>query len=134
MKKKLFILIISVLSIFFLTENTFSAWSYCSSGDTFCLEQKTDWTFKVWKLDNLVTNGVLYLLWFLWILSVIYWLYWAWHIFTAWSDDEKVQKWKKIIIRACVWLVVIFSAYPITKMVIGNDWQTNSWLLQAEGN
>ena len=122
MKKKILLFLAFWLSIFFSVENTFSALSYCDKSDPFCIEQKTNQEFKVWVLDELTVNWIVYLMWFLYLVSIVYWLYWAWHILTAWGDDEKVKKWKTIIIRAVIWIVVIFSAYTIVNFVLWNDW------------
>jgi len=119
MKKKLITFLILTFSIFSFTENTFSAkWSYCNAWDAFCLEQKAKDEVKVTSTLDLV--------------SVIYWLYWATHLFWAGADEEKVQKWKKIIIRAIIWIAVTFVAYPIVRFVIWDEWKTNSWLFQSE--
>ena len=134
MKKKLITFLILTFSIFSFTENTFSAkWKNCNAWDSFCLEQKAKDEVKVTStLDQIIENWVVYLLGFIFLVSVIYWLYWATHIFWAGADEEKVQKWKKIIIRAIIWIAVTFVAYPIVRFVIWDEWKTNSWLFQSE--
>lgn len=133
MKKKLLIFLVTVLSIFYITENTFS--DNCDQKiDTFCVKSKTiseiKWISWENSFDNIVMNWIDILLWFLFIIALIYWLYWAWNIFSSLDDDEKVKKWKTIILRACLWLVVIFLSYPITNFVIKQflfeEWRTTS--------
>ncbi|RAL57853.1 hypothetical protein BLD25_00660 [Candidatus Gracilibacteria bacterium GN02-872] len=135
MKKKLITFLILTFSIFSFTENTFSAkGSYCNAGDAFCLEQKAKDEVKVTStLDQIIENWVVYLLGFIFLVSVIYGLYGATHIFGAGADEEKVQKGKKIIIRAIVGIAVTFVAYPIVRFVIGDEGKTNSGLFQSEG-
>lgn len=123
MLKKIITTIIAILSIFCFTENTFSNNGCLSSdNDPFCLKNVQSDLKPVddenIKLNDLIVNGIRFLLWFLWLIAVVYWLYWWINILTASSDDEKVKKWKTIILRACLWLVVIFLAYPITRFVI----------------
>lgn len=136
MIKKLLIIISIWLSIFYNIENTFSAsdWKYCPESDPFCLEQKVDNELKTtWKIDEVATSIINYLLWFLYLVAIIYWLYWAWHIISAWWEEEKTKKWRTIIIRAVIWLVVIFLAWPIARFIIWDkDATQNSWLIQAE--
>lgn len=123
MIKKIFITLFIWLSIFSFSENTFSNNTSCNQKeDPFCIQAKTieeiKWISWEKRIDILIADWVTYLLSFLFLISIVYWLYWAWNIFSAMSDEEKVKKWKTIIIRACIWLVVIFSAYMITDFVI----------------
>lgn len=137
MKKILLSFIILVLSIFSFAENTFSSntnstWVYCDSKDAFCLDKKTKSDLKVDKsLDKLIENSVVYLLWFVYLIAIIYWMYWAYNILTAASDDEKVEKWKKIILRAVLWIIVIFSASIIAQFLLWN-WTSNSLVEQTK--
>lgn len=122
---KIFTFFVLSLSIFFFTENTFSAWNtnnwvYCPENDPFCLGKVSPNIKVETELDDIVTNWTVYLLWFLYLVSVIYWLYWAYNILTAASDDEKVEKWKKIIMRAVLWIIVIFSSSIIAQAIFWN--------------
>lgn len=135
MKKKLFTWIILALSIFSFTENTFSAWSSNDLKDSLWFEKVsedfthwTSWSENI--LINIINNWVDYLLWFLLFISVIYWLYWASLFLFSMTDDDKIKKWKKIITRAIIWMIVVFLAYPITNFIIW-DGEKNSWLFQA---
>ncbi len=56
-------------------------------------------------------------LWFLWLLAVLYAMYWGFLILTAWDQEEKAKKWKKILFLAWLWLVVIFLAYSVVLFV-----------------
>lgn len=134
MKKILLSFIILLLSIFSFAENTFSSttWTYCDPKDAFCLEKKTKNDLKVEQsLDKLIENSVVYLLWFIYFIAIIYWMYWAYNILTAASDDEKVEKWKKIILRAVLWIIVIFSASIIAQFLLWN-WNSNSLIEQTK--
>lgn len=135
MKKKILVFFIAILSFFSFAENIFAAekdieWCIGTEKDPFCTraiksDLKPSWDLDL-SFDELVLNIVTYLLGFLGFLSTIYWLYWAWNIFSALDNDDKVKKWRTIILRACLWLVVIFAAYPIARFVIEdilfNDW------------
>lgn len=60
---------------------------------------------------------------FLTIIAVVY-LLWGWfNILTAGWDEEKVKKWKTVIIQSLIWLVVIWIAssvvgWLLTKILI----------------
>ncbi len=55
---------------------------------------------------------------FLYLLAVIYWLWGGFSVMTAGWDEEKVKKWKKIIIHAIIWLVVIWLSSSIINWVV----------------
>lgn len=128
--KKILSFIIIWLSIFFFMENTFSKSVFANEG---CTSSKKD-PFCLWKvtelkvdqsLDTLVTNSTVYLLWFLYFVAVVYWMYWAYNILTAAWNDDKVDLGKKIILRAVLWIIVIFLASPIAQFLLWN-WSKNS--------
>ncbi len=56
-------------------------------------------------------------LWFLWLLAVFFAMYWGFLILTAWEQEEKAKKWKKILVLAWLWLVVIFLSYSVVIFV-----------------
>lgn len=62
---------------------------------------------------------------FLSIVAVIFILWAGFQILTAAWDEEKVKKWKTIIIQAFIWLLVIFIAYSVV------DWVLNSLFVWA---
>lgn len=82
---------------------------------------------KNWKINSVRTEGtvvsyiqdvVRYLLWFLMVITVLIIIY-AWTIIlTASGNDDKVEKAKKIITYAIIWLIVIFLSYPLSAFVI----------------
>lgn len=80
-----------------------------------------------YNLYWVVQEYMAFILGFLYIIATIYGIYWWYQIFTAWDDDEKVKKWKTIIIQACIWIVVIFLAGPIAWFMFW--WSGNPWLL-----
>jgi hypothetical protein len=61
--------------------------------------------------QNLLQNILLYM----GILAVFY-LVWGWfNMLTAWGDEEKVKKWKTVIIQAAIWIVIITLAYSVVS-------------------
>lgn len=68
--------------------------------------------------DVAVQNLISTLATFLTILAVIYALYGWFNILTAWGEEDKVKKWKTILIQALIWLVVIWLAYSIVSWLI----------------
>ena len=55
---------------------------------------------------------------FLYLISVVYWLWGGFNILTAGWDEEKVKKWKTVLIQAMIWLIVIFLAGSIIEWII----------------
>jgi len=111
--------------------NIFNEWKwdwkipYCNNGD--CSFEKWVETIKNsdlatikrdWTAVSYIQDVVNYVLGFLFAITVIF-IIWAWVMIltSAWNDD-KVEKAKKIIIHAIIWLCVIFLAYPISSFVI----------------
>jgi ABC-type multidrug transport system fused ATPase/permease subunit len=67
-------------------------------------------------IQNIISNVIT----FLYIIAVIYWLWWGFNILTAGWDEEKVKNWKKVIINALIWIVVIFLASSIVNFVLNS--------------
>lgn len=98
---------------------------YCNNGD--CSFEKWVETIKnsdlatikrEWTAVSYIQDVVNYVLGFLFAITVIF-IIWAWvMILTAAWNDDRVEKAKKIIIHAIIWLCVIFLAYPISSFVI----------------
>ncbi len=121
MKKIKTILFLIVLSTFFIVDNTvFSAFWLENINENIVWDNNT--------VDVTVQSYVQILLWFLYILAIIYWIYWWFLIFTAEEDDEKIKKWKKVIITALLWVVLIFLAWPIVDLFLWN-WTNQEWIL-----
>jgi len=57
---------------------------------------------------------------FLYIVAVIYAIYGAFNILTAWGDEEKVKKWKTIIIQALIGLIVLWLANSIVEWLVSS--------------
>ncbi len=71
-----------------------------------------------WRADEVVQRYVSNILWFLYLIAVLYWL-WGWfNILTAGWDEDKVKTWKKVIINALIWIVVIFLVGTIVELLI----------------
>lgn len=69
-------------------------------------------------LDIAIQNIIWKLATFLTILAVLYALYWGFNILTAGGEEDKVKKWKAILVRALLWLTVIWLSYSIVSWVI----------------
>lgn len=121
MKKIKTILFIMVLSTFFIVDNTSFAAFWVEN-----IDQNLVWDNNT--VDITVQNYIQILLWFLYLVAVIFWLYGWFLIFTAQDDEDKVKKWKKVIITALAWVVVIFLAWPIVEFFIW-QWWTDNWIL-----
>lgn len=78
--------------------------------------QQVAWTTET--ADNAVMKLVGNLATFLSLVAVLYAL-WGWfQILTAWGEDDKVKKWKTILIQALLWLVVIWLAYSVVSWLV----------------
>lgn len=120
MNKKKTILLIMILSTFFIVDNTFWA---------FWVENINEWL--IWDDNNVDETIQSYLeisLNFLYLVAVIYWIFGWFKILTAWDEDEKVKSWKTIIIQSLIWILIIFLAWPIVEIFIWDDWDS-SWIL-----
>ncbi len=78
-------------------------------------EQITTWRPLVetiqWWIAALMT--------LLYIVAVVFWLWGAFNILTAAWDEEKVKKWKSVILNAVIWIVVIFIVGSLMSFLIG---------------
>lgn len=69
-------------------------------------------------LSEALQTYVNYVMTFLYLIAVWYAL-WGWfQILTAWGEEDKVKKWKTILIQWWIWLLVIFLAWSIVKWVL----------------
>lgn len=68
--------------------------------------------------DIAIQNIISTLAGFLTILAVVYALYGWFNILTAGWEEDKVKKWKTILIQALIWLVVIWLSYSIVTWLI----------------
>jgi len=74
----------------------------------------TGWDF-IGTLDRMLW----YLIGLLYFVAVVFCLYGGFTILTAWWDEEKVKKWKTMLINAVIGLIVIFLASQIVRWIIG---------------
>lgn len=83
------------------------------------------WIEKVKDLtwfSKVFLDLVNWLNWFVAIVTVLMILYaWALILF-SWGDDEKLKKWKSIIIYALIWIFILVISYLILTFFIGPDW------------
>lgn len=78
-------------------------------------------------VDQTIQLYTVAIIWFLYVIAILYWLYWWFKILTASDDDDKVKDGKKIIIRALIWIIIIFLAWPIVDFFVWT-W-TEEWIL-----
>lgn len=118
-----------------LIKNSFYTWVWALSiGYSSVFASNTSWapssTFWVdnasttaWNLESddlwtAIQKYINYIMTFLYLIAVMYAL-WGWfQILTAWGDEEKVKKWKTILIQWAMWLLVIWLAWTIVKWVL----------------
>ena len=76
------------------------------------------WSLEQKTLEESIQGYVNFLMTFLYLIAVLYAL-WGWfQILTAWGDDEKVKKWKTILIQWAIWLFVIWIAGTLVKFIL----------------
>lgn len=72
-----------------------------------------------WEVDDVVQWYIVNAMSFLYLVAVVYGLWGGFNILTAGGDEEKVKKWKTVLIQTGIWLVVIFLAGTIVEWLIG---------------
>lgn len=100
-----------------------------SDAGTLLGEDKISDTFKwgSWDLVQTADNMLWYIIGLFYFIAVALWIYGWFIILTSWWDEDKVKKWKNIIIYMVVGLVVIFVASQIVTWVIDVMNQTSAW-------
>lgn len=89
-------------------------------GIDFWGSNEVDWGLR-WteaEADQVIEGWVQYLVWFLYLVAFIMMVYWAFNILTAAWDEEKVKKWKTILIQAVAWMIVVFIANSIIQWLL----------------
>ena len=111
------ILIISCLLLIF-----FQAWA-SDAWDLFRTDRIDD-TLKSgwWDLVQTADNLLGYLIGLLYFIAVALWIYGGFTILVSGWDEEKVKKWKNIIIYVVIGLIVIFLASQLINWVINVMW------------
>ena len=90
--------------LWFANVQSFDAWIWK-------VDPAIEWSQET--ADKAIQSIVANLITFLYLVAVLYGL-WGWfNILTAWGDEEKVKKWKSILIQALMWIVVIWLASSI---------------------
>lgn len=72
------------------------------------------WTDLVQTWTNIVT----YLIWLMYLIAIVFWIYWWFVIITSGWADDKVKKWKKIILFVVIWLAVTLLSSVIVNWTI----------------
>lgn len=88
------------------------------------------WTDLVQTWTNIVT----YLIWLMYLIAIVFWIYWWFVIITSGWADDKVKKWKKIILFVVIWLAVTLLSSVIVNWTISTmssdriiwDWDTTT--------
>ena len=95
--------------------------SYAAPSDGFGIN-KADPIKNKLETDSLeiaLQNYVNYLMTFLYLIAVLYAIWGGFLILTAGGDEEKVKKWKTVLIHAGIGLFVIWIAATMVKFVLG---------------
>ena len=108
-----------------IVRNTFytGLWLLISS-KTFANIDFWAWKVQEWikwdsnTADVTIQNVLSNFFTFLYIIAVVFIIYAGFLILTAAWDDEKLKKWKTIMIQSVIWLVVIWLASSIVGWVI----------------
>jgi tetrahydromethanopterin S-methyltransferase subunit G len=111
------ILIIACLSLIFLQVWASDAWDLFRT-DRIDDTLKSGWWDLVQTADNLLG----YLIGLLYFIAVALWIYGWFTILVSGWDEEKVKKWKNIIIYVVIGLIVIFLASQLINWVIDVIW------------
>ena len=82
------------------------------------VNSQLEWTDQT--LDQAVQSLMVTAMKYLSIIAVLYGLWWGFHILTAAWDEDKVKKWKTIIVHTVIWLVIIWLVGSIIKWVVGS--------------
>ena len=77
-------------------------------------EFKNDWIALAPQLNNMLW----YIISLLYFIAVVFAIYGWFMILTSWWDEEKVKKWKNIIIYVVIWLIVIFLTSQFVHWII----------------
>jgi len=88
------------------------------------VDSRLKWTETT--IDKVIQNWLAYLVTFLYLVAIIMMIWWAFNILTAGGDEEKVKKWKTILMQAVAWIIVVFIANSVISWVI-------TWLFGAAG-
>lgn len=83
-----------------------------------------------WTDTDLVTviqNWLGYLTWLLYLVVIIMMIYWGFNIITAGWADDKVKKWKTILMQAAGWLIVVFLANSLITWLINALFASSAW-------
>ncbi len=129
MKKYKYLLIISLLLII----NYSLVWASCDpENDRFWICKVTDtlkWNSS-WSDENnfieILDNIAWYIIGLFYFISVMLWIYAGFIILTSGWEDDRVKKWKNILIYVILWLIIIFLASQIINWVIDTLTETSN--------
>jgi len=78
-------------------------------------------TGLVWSgktLDVILQDWLVYLTGLLYFIAIAMMIWGGFNILTAWWEEDKVKKWKTILMQATAWLIVIFLANSLISWII----------------
>ncbi len=121
----LFFLLFSIFSINYVFWNC-EVWGDLSNSLEACLESKNTtvlqsptWDLKVtWWFKNLVVFFVENIATFIALLAIWSIAFWSLVIVASWWNEEKISKWRKIIIWSLVWFLALVSANGIIRIIV----------------
>ncbi len=104
----------------FLVDTIFWEYNWCESFGSWweCIK-------KVWDLSwfsEIFLNIINWVNWFVAIITVLMIIYaWALILLSGW-DEEKLKKWKNIIVYALIWIFILVISYLILTFFIWPGW------------
>jgi len=102
----------------------FACWIYTVDGantawEVFWIDKVDDGLQNGWNdLVDTINNILWYIIGLFYFIAVAFWIYAGFTILTWAGDEEKMKKWKNILIYVVVGLIVIFLASQIVRWVI----------------
>jgi len=116
MFKKILLLLLSAWALLSLwADLSFAVEADSTFWNNQTIDTKLIWSS--WNFYQTLQDWIGYFISFLYFIAVVFWL-WGWfNILTSSWDEEKVKKWKNVIIYAVIWIVIIFLASSIVSFV-----------------
>ncbi len=108
MKIVFYTITLTVLLWLNIADAAITAWTVTNAG----LQWSTN------SADVTIQTYINNFLGFLYLVAVIIALWGGFNILTAAGDEEKVKKWKTILIQAAIWLFIIFLADSLVNFLL----------------
>ena len=75
-----------------------------------------DWLQEEWIIDWIQTV-VNWVLWLIWLVALIMLLWWGFLMVTAAGEDDRYQKWFKILKQVWIWLIILGVSWLIISLI-----------------